>query len=225
MKKHRSVFTLIELLVVIGIIAILAAMLMPALGKAREKANQSDCTSQLKQIGTSMIMFSNDYRGKYPGFKDTSDDDTDNDSVLHDTKGLAKLVEHEYLQTTRVFICRSTKMTAAKDYEEMETAADTPQGAASEKSSYLYYAGFVATDLGADHGYVRDKFDNHKKMGNVLFGDGHVETIPPPGGGTTWIETNNYFNMSSGAPEEYKLEIEDEDVNPNWEQAESSSGG
>ena len=63
--NHRS-FTLIELLVVIAIIAILAAMLLPALSAAREKARQSTCTSQLKQHGTAILVYSDENEGCVP---------------------------------------------------------------------------------------------------------------------------------------------------------------
>src|SRR5690242_18281565 len=63
----RSAFTLIELLVVIAIIAILAAILFPVFAQAREKARQTSCISNMKQIGTGLYMYVQDYDEMLPG--------------------------------------------------------------------------------------------------------------------------------------------------------------
>ncbi len=65
-QRRASGFTLIELLVVIAIIAILAAILFPVFAKAREKARQSSCSSNVKQMGLGLLQYVSDYDQRYP---------------------------------------------------------------------------------------------------------------------------------------------------------------
>src|SRR2546425_7830812 len=65
-KMRRNGFTLIELLVVIAVIAILAAILFPVFAQAREKARQTACLSNCKQIGTAVMMYAQDYDDNPP---------------------------------------------------------------------------------------------------------------------------------------------------------------
>jgi prepilin-type N-terminal cleavage/methylation domain-containing protein/prepilin-type processing-associated H-X9-DG protein len=66
LRGLRSAFTLIELLVVIAIIAILAGLLFPVFAQAREKGRQNYCLSNLQQMSTAMMMYTEDHDGYYP---------------------------------------------------------------------------------------------------------------------------------------------------------------
>ena len=97
MNAARQGFTLIELLVVIAIIAILAAILFPVFATAREKARQSQCSSNLKQIGLALIQYEQDY-----------DDTTPPDQVQAIYGGQGYSVTPlimPYVKSTQVFLC------------------------------------------------------------------------------------------------------------------------
>ena len=86
----NSRFTLIELLVVVAVIAILVAMLMPALSKAKDLANRTVCISNLKQLGTALHIYANKHNGWLPPFHDSSSGAYTNWSI-HDRLALTEV--------------------------------------------------------------------------------------------------------------------------------------
>lgn len=105
MSRRRSGFTLIELLVVIAIIAILASILFPVFARAREKARQSACLSNVKQILLALDMYAQDYDETYPqGFTPNEESPNWRDFV------------QPYIKNNQVWICPSQKKDRPASY-------------------------------------------------------------------------------------------------------------
>ncbi|MFO7947766.1 MAG: DUF1559 domain-containing protein [Armatimonadota bacterium] len=105
MTAKRYGFTLIELLVVIAIIAILAAILFPVFARAREKARQSSCLSNMKQIGLAVAMYTQDYDERFPGGYMF----LNGDGNARACGGYDQLAP--YINNTQIFVCPSGSYT------------------------------------------------------------------------------------------------------------------
>lgn len=103
-SKHG--FTLIELLVVIAIIAILAAILFPVFARAREKARQTSCLSNVKQLGLTLMMYIQDYDEMFPAAYDYS---TTTPTLSRFWYGQAE----PYIKNSQIFDCPSVTVDTA----------------------------------------------------------------------------------------------------------------
>lgn len=203
--KGRPGFTLIELLVVIAIIAILAAILFPVFARAREKARQASCSSNLKQIALAGLMYCQDYDEKFPNpVLCGGGGPITGCFVAHEYCGDRGAVLQPYIKNRQVWECPSSRDCRRTSYGwnrsldgwgatklgTIQKPAETVMFADHRTNvTYRWCGGWLASNEGCCGGQGNDPVyphwmdPAHNEGSNIALCDGHVKWYKTGAGG------------------------------------------
>ena len=189
MKKTEG-FTLIELLVVVAIIAILAAMLLPALARAREQARRGVCLSNLKQLNTVLYIYAQDWGGWFPYHDHETPESIPNISLALLTGQLDSDENFEsvkYITDYKLFICPSSRDTASSVGYLWAMRQGAKQGGAVPGGAHSYapkgtcsyaYALNLNVQTHPDTAIMADKKCSYSASGTTNSGDWSRSGLP-----------------------------------------------
>jgi len=185
----KKAFTLIELLIVIAIIAILAAILFPVFGRARENARRSSCQSNLKQIGMGILQYVQDNDERYP--------------QRADAVNTWRTAIYPFVKSTQLYSCpsnKSNKLVSTADiaginasYSCNKNIFANPGNTGYAVSAFVAPSQLIAVsesfETNAEIVFGRANFGiesasqglfaGHLGMSNYVFVDGHVKSLKP----------------------------------------------
>jgi len=189
----RKGFTLIELLVVIAIIAILAAILFPVFAKAREKARQASCLSNIKQVGIAFLQYVQDYDQVMPWVYA-------NGVYVPNPAGGANILNYvnvklyPYCKNTQLFVCPSDKTgnwyssgypfnysangICNYAYHESQFRSPAEFFVAMDAASYTFQWWLATNNTTSPGSYSGNIRERHNEGVNVLLLDGHAKWYP-----------------------------------------------
>jgi type II secretory pathway pseudopilin PulG len=205
-SRHNRAFTLIALLIVLAVIAILAAMLLPALAKAKARAQRIQCVNDLKQCGLAARVWEGDHDDKFPmavsnKFGGTLEWVPDGNAFRH-----FQVMSNE-LSTPKVLACPADTRQAARDFAHLQNenvSYFVGLDATDEKNPQMLLAGDrnITNGLRAVRTVLNLPPDRpagwtemiHNKVGNVGLSDGSVQQLSPSTLRTAISNTGNKTN-------------------------------